>query len=99
MIEGAWIGVTLWTILYIFLPDEEANVWIVTSPDVTGSVLESETLDILMQRVKDNITELLELNSPKTAKIISDYEEERFSCAPFLFVGFSLAGENIQSIG
>ena len=52
-----------------------------------------------MQRVKDNITELLELNSPKTAKIISDYEEERFSCAPFLFVGFRLAGDNIQSIG
>ncbi len=51
-----------------FLPDEEANVWIVTSPDVTGSVLESETLDILMQRVKGNITELLELNSPQNRK-------------------------------
>ena len=51
--------------------DEEASVWVATSPDVTGLVLESESLDMLMQRVKDAIPELLELNSQKPAKVIS----------------------------
>ncbi len=58
-----------YTILFTF--DEEAKVWIATSPDVTGLVLESESLDVLMKRVKDAVPELLELNSQKPAKILS----------------------------
>ena len=54
-----------------FTWDEEANVWVATSPDITGLVLESESLDTLMKRVKDAVPELLELNSQKPANVIS----------------------------
>ena len=55
----------------LFTWDDEANVWVASSPDIIGLVLESESLDILMNRVKDAIPELLELNSQKPAKVIS----------------------------
>ena len=55
----------------LFTWDEEASVWVATSPDVTGLVLESESLDSLMNRVKDAVPELLELNSQKPANVIS----------------------------
>ena len=55
----------------LFTWDDEANVWVATSPDIIGLVLESESLDNLMNRVKDAIPELLELNSQKPAKVVS----------------------------
>ena len=55
----------------LFTWDDEADVWVATSPDVIGLVLESESLDALMQRVRDAIPELLELNSQKPAKVVS----------------------------
>ena len=55
----------------LFTWDDEANVWVATSPDIIGLVLESESLDILMNQVKDAIPELLELNSQKPAKVVS----------------------------
>lgn len=55
----------------LFTWDEEAILWVATSPDIVGLVLESESLDNLMQRVKEAAPELLELNSQKPAKIIS----------------------------
>ncbi len=55
----------------LFTWDEDANVWIATSPDIKGLVLESESLDNLMERAKNAIPELLELNSQKPAKVIS----------------------------
>lgn len=50
-----------------FAWDEEAAVWIATSEDVPGLVLESGSFDALVERVKNAIPELLELNkqSPK----------------------------------
>ncbi len=50
-----------------FTWDDEAEVWIATSPNVTGLVLESESLDKLICRVKDAVPELLELNSQEPA--------------------------------
>ena len=41
--------------------DSEANVWIATSDDVPGLVLESGSLDALVERVKYAVPELLEL--------------------------------------
>ena len=55
----------------LFTWDDEANVWVATSPDVIGLVLESESLDVLMERVKNAIPELLELNSQKPANVVS----------------------------
>lgn len=48
-----------------FLWDEEASVWVATSKDVPGLVLESGSFDALKERVRIAIPELLELNHMK----------------------------------
>lgn len=59
-----------------FMYDEEANVWIATSEDIPGLVLENESLDKLMSETKDAAKELIELNHlPMRAKI--RYRSER----------------------
>lgn len=45
--------------------DNEASVWVATSPDVLGLVLESSSFDALVERVRYAIPELLELNRQK----------------------------------
>ena len=45
--------------------DNEAAVWVATSPDVPGLVLESGSFDALIERVRYAIPELLELNRYK----------------------------------
>ena len=42
--------------------DEDASVWIATSKDIPGLVLESESLDRLIDRVRIAIPELIRLN-------------------------------------
>lgn len=42
--------------------DPEALVWVATSDDVPGLVLESGSVDALIERVRRAIPELLELN-------------------------------------
>ena len=42
---------------------DEAAVWIATSDDVPGLVLESGSFDALVERVRHAIPELLSLNS------------------------------------
>ena len=46
--------------------DPDACVWVATSVDVPGLVLESGSYDALIERVRYAIPELLELNSPQT---------------------------------
>jgi len=46
-----------------FIWDEEAAVWVATSDDVQGLVLEHGSLDVLMERVKLAAPELIELNN------------------------------------
>ena len=43
--------------------DNEAAVYVATSEDVPGLVLESGSLDALIERVKTAVPELLELNN------------------------------------
>ncbi len=45
-----------------FAWDDEAKVWIATSDDIEGLVLESESLDELMKRVTAAAPELVALN-------------------------------------
>ena len=45
--------------------DNEAAVYVATSEDVPGLVLESGSLDALIERVKTAVPELLELNNRK----------------------------------
>ncbi len=42
--------------------DPEACVWIGTSDDIIGLVMEGETVDALIQRIRLAVPELLELN-------------------------------------
>lgn len=42
--------------------DSEAAVWVASSNDIPGLVLESGSLDVLMERVRFAVPELLDLN-------------------------------------
>lgn len=43
--------------------DNEADVWVATSDDIPGLVLESGSFDALIERVRFAIPELLSLNN------------------------------------
>ena len=45
-----------------FVWDNDAGVWIATSEDIPGLVLESGSIDALIERVKYAVPELIELN-------------------------------------
>jgi hypothetical protein len=45
--------------------DEEATVWVATSSDVPGLVLESGSFDALLEKVRFAVPELLEMNNKK----------------------------------
>ncbi len=59
--------------------DDEAGVWIATSDDIPGLVLESGSFDALLERTRFAIPELLELNSqipkPLSLAFISERHE------------------------
>ena len=60
-----------------FLWDEEAAVWVATSEDVPGLVLESGSFDALVERVRIAVPELLELNGKTTEGIRISYSAQR----------------------
>ncbi len=49
--------------------DNTAAVWVATSADIPGLVLESGSLDALMERVRHAVPELLALNGTTTENI------------------------------
>jgi hypothetical protein len=52
-----------------FTWDPEASVWIATSDDVPGLVLESGSFDALVERVRFAVPELMVLNGKATAEM------------------------------
>ncbi len=60
-----------------FTWDNEADVWIATSKDIPGLVLESGSFDALMERVRYTIPELLELNHSNTLPLSLVFTSER----------------------
>ena len=60
-----------------FLWDEEASVWVATSEDVPGLILESGSFDALKERVKIAIPELLSLNNLPPMKFLVMHSECR----------------------
>ena len=50
--------------------DDKANVWIATSTDIDGLVLEAETYDNLIEKVKYAVPELLALNGQPAASTL-----------------------------
>jgi Zn-finger nucleic acid-binding protein len=58
--------------------DNEANVWIATSNDVPGLVLESGSLDALIERVRFAVPELLSLNGQNNKTLAMRFRSERY---------------------
>lgn len=56
--------------------DPEAGVWIATSDDIPGLVLESDSFDALLERVRFAAPELLEMNSAERPVVLS-FQAER----------------------
>ena len=60
-----------------FTWDNEADVWIATSDDIPGLVLESGSFDALLERTRFAVPELLELNSDNNAPLSLTFKSER----------------------
>jgi len=58
--------------------DEEAAVWTASSNDIPGLVLESGSLDALMERVRFAVPELMELNGTVPETISMCFRSERY---------------------
>lgn len=57
--------------------DDEAGVWVATSDDIPGLVLESGSFDALLERVRFAVPELLELNSSQHKTLSLVFLSER----------------------
>ncbi|EMB31485.1 DUF1902 domain-containing protein [Treponema denticola] len=53
--------------------DNEAGVWIATSDDIRGLVLESGSIDALMERVRYAVPDLLQENNQRFQNKITAY--------------------------
>ena len=60
-----------------FTWDNDAAVWIATSEDVPGLVLESGSFDALVERVRYAVPELIELNGKSSKMYKLSYITER----------------------
>ena len=57
--------------------DDEAAVWIATSEDVPGLVLESGSFDALLEKVRIAAPEMIELNGTNHPQYKLSYSMER----------------------
>jgi len=62
--------------------DAEAAVWVATSDSISGLVMESGSLDALIERVRFGVSELLELNGlpAKNVKLLFRSERHEEVC-------------------
>ena len=60
-----------------FTWDNEADVWIATSDDIPGLVLESGSYDALIERTRFAIPELLALNSSEARPLSLTFISKR----------------------
>jgi hypothetical protein len=60
-----------------FFWDKEAAVWVATSDEVPGLVLEAGSLDALMERVRYAVPELLSLNKAEQGDFALHFYSER----------------------
>ena len=57
--------------------DDETSVWIATSEDIPGLVLEACSFDALLERICFAVPELLELNHSKSSPLDLTFVSER----------------------
>lgn len=60
-----------------FTWDDESNVWIATSNDIPGLVLESGSFDALLERTRFAVPELLELDATASQPVSLTFRSER----------------------
>ena len=60
-----------------FTWDSDASVWIATSNDIPGLVLESGSFDALLERTRFAVPELLALNAPEVQPFSLTFKSER----------------------
>ena len=60
-----------------FTWDQEADVWIATSDDIPGLVLESGSFDALLERTRFAVPELLSLNATSVPPVSLTFRSER----------------------
>ena len=60
-----------------FVWDDDANVWIATSNDIPGLILESGSFDALLERVRFAVPELLSLNAISDSPLSLEFVSER----------------------
>ena len=58
--------------------DDEVAVWVATSETIPGLVLESGSIDALIERVRFAVPELLELNGTKRQPLSLRIRSERY---------------------
>jgi len=61
--------------------DDEAEVWLATSPDVIGLTLEYDSLDRLQNQLPAIVAELLELNGQPPARRVTVSMTRQITCA------------------
>jgi predicted RNase H-like HicB family nuclease len=59
--------------------DDEASVWIAESDDIPGLILESESFDKLIERVKTAVPDLLELEGKEHPQTKLHFKAERLA--------------------
>lgn len=57
--------------------DNDADVWVATSDDIPGLVLESGSFDALLERIRFAVPELLELNHTNKQPLELTFVSER----------------------
>jgi predicted RNase H-like HicB family nuclease len=63
----------------IFFWDDEASVWIAESKDLPGLILESDSFDNLVERVKKAVPDLLEFNRTNYRQEKLHFKAERLA--------------------
>lgn len=58
--------------------DSEAGVWIATSETIPGLVLESGSIDALIERVRFAVPELLEMNGISGKNFLLHFHSDRY---------------------
>jgi predicted RNase H-like HicB family nuclease len=53
--------------------DDEARVWVAESPNIQGLIIESDSLDGLIERVKTAVPDLMELNGQAHTVTVHGY--------------------------
>jgi predicted RNase H-like HicB family nuclease len=59
--------------------DDEASVWIAESQDLTGLILESDSFDMLVYRIKKAVPELLEVSGTDHTQVKLHFKAEHLA--------------------